>query len=255
MEQKIDIDGLTLAFRKEGHGPVPVVVMHGWGCNAKTMAIPAAAALTDGTTVYNLDLPGFGDSAEPPAFWGVEEYTALVEKFCRRQGIVSPVLIGHSFGGRLAILMASRTPVSKVILLDAAGIKPRRSLKYYIKVYSFKLGRRLLPLIAGRRRGDEIVERWRRKAGSSDYSMASPAMRQVMNRAINLDLTDRLHLIQAPTLLIWGGRDTATPLRDAKIMEKSIPDAGLVVYPEAGHFAFLERGPEVTAVIRNFIGG
>lgn len=254
MDKKIEIDGLTMAYQQEGDGPQPVVVMHGWGCTADTMAVPAAAAAGEGTTVYNLDLPGFGGSDEPPVPWGVEEYTAFVEEFCRRQGIERPVLIGHSFGGRLAILMASRTPVAKVILLDAAGIKPRRSLKYYVKVYSFKLGRRLLPLLTGRRRGDKMIEKWRRKAGSSDYSLASPMMRQVMNRAVNHDLTDRLPLIKAPTLLIWGGRDTATPLRDARLMERRIPDAGLVVYPEAGHFVFLERPAAVTAVIRNFIG-
>lgn len=254
MDKKIEIDGLTLAYKEEGTGPQPVVVMHGWGCKSGTMAVPAAAALGAATTVYNLDLPGFGASAEPPSPWGVEEYTAMVEEFCRRKGIVNPILIGHSFGGRLAILMASRTPAKKVILIDAAGIKPRRSLKYYIKVYTFKIGRRFLPLVLGKARGNEVVERWRRKAGSSDYSLASPMMRQVMNRAVNHDLTDRLPLIKAPTLLIWGGRDTATPLRDAKLMERRIPDAGLVVYPEAGHFSFLERPEAVTAVIRNFTG-
>ncbi len=254
MDKKIDIEGLTLAYKQEGDGPRPVVVMHGWGCTADTMAVPAAAAAGKGTTVYNLDLPGFGATPEPPVPWGVEEYTAFVEEFCRRMGIDNPILMGHSFGGRIAILMASRTPVEKVILLDAAGIKPRRSLKYYIKVYTFKLGRLLLPIVLGSRRGNGIVDRWRRKAGSSDYSLASPMMRQVMNKAVNHDLTDRLTLIKAPTLLIWGGCDTATPLRDARLMERRIPDAGLVVYPEAGHFVFLERPEAVTAVIRNFVG-
>lgn len=249
----IDIDGLKVAYEVSGSGAQAVVVMHGWGCRARTMALPAEAAATSGTTVYNLDLPGFGDSPEPESVWGVDDYARLVEEFCRRLKIVRPILIGHSFGGRLAIIIASRTPVAKVILIDAAGIKPRRSARYYIKVYSFKFAKKVVPLLVGKNKGDEIIDRWRGKAGSSDYASASPKMRAIMSRVVNEDLSHLLSSIKAPTLLIWGERDTATPLRDAKTMERLIPDAGLVSYPEAGHYSFLDRPAQTRAVIENFV--
>ncbi len=169
------------------------------------------------------------------------------------KGIERPVLMGHSFGGRIAIVMASRTPVEKVVLVDAAGIKPRRSLRYYVKVYSFKAAKWLLPKIVGKSHGHALIERMRGRAGSSDYSQSSPRMRAVMSRVVNQDLRHLLPAISAPTLLIWGERDTATPIADARLMERLIPDAGLVSYPEAGHYSFLDRPAQTRAVIENFV--
>lgn len=252
MEKTIELDGTKLHYNVEGCGSQAVIVMHGWGCTAKTMALPADAALGENTRVFNLDLPGFGDSSEPDTIWGVDDYTRIIEEFVTRLDLGTPALIGHSFGGRIAILYASRNPVEKLILIDAAGIKPHRTMKYYIKVYSFKAAKWLLPKILGAY-GRTIVERWRNKAGSSDYRNASTQMRAVMSRVVNEDLTDRLPLIQCPTLLIWGEKDTATPLRDARTMERLINDAGLVSYPEAGHFSYLDRPAQTAAVITNFL--
>lgn len=249
----MDIRGVRLRYDVAGTGPRAVIVMHGWGCQASTVQILADAAASANTTVYNLDMPGFGGSSEPTDVWGVEEYTALVEDFCKTKGIDSPTLIGHSFGGRVAILYASRNDVERLILVDAAGIKPYRPLKYYIKVYSFKLARHVLPWLVGTARARKIIDRWRGKAGSSDYKSASPKMRAIMSRVVNEDLTDRFPLIKAPTLLIWGGKDTATPIADAHKMERLIPDAGLVEYPEAGHYSYLERPGQTAAVIKNFM--
>lgn len=253
MEQNIEIDGVNIRYYTEGSGPRPVIVMHGWGCKASTVAVLAQAAAGSGTTVYNIDLPGFGDSSEPAEVWGVERYTSAIEEFARRLGLVRPSLIGHSFGGRISIVYASRNEVDKVILVDAAGIKPRRSLRYYAKVYSFKAAKHILPYIVGRKRADEIIDRWRGKAGSSDYKSASPKMRAIMSRVVNEDLKGLLPEIKAPTLLIWGEKDTATPMRDARLMQKLIPDAGLVSYPEAGHYSYLARPAQTRAVIQSFL--
>lgn len=253
MEKWIEIDGIKMRYDQTGDGSQPVIVMHGWGCKADTMAIPAEGAASQATTVYNLDLPGFGQSDEPDDVWGVKQYTCFIEKFCQKLGITRPVLMGHSFGGRISILMASRTPVNKVILIDAAGIKPRRSFRYYAKVYSFKTAKHLLNFFLGKAKAEPIINRMRGKAGSADYANASPRMRQILSKVVNEDLTDRLHLIKAPTLLIWGEKDTATPMRDAKIMAKKIPDSGLVSYPEADHYSFLRRPAQTKAVIASFL--
>ncbi|MCH5220949.1 MAG: alpha/beta hydrolase [Muribaculaceae bacterium] len=253
MERTIEIGGVKMRYDVEGSGQRPVIVMHGWGCKASTMAILANAATDSTTTVYNLDLPGFGESTEPAEVWGVDMYTKFIEDFAKMERIENPVLIGHSFGGRIAIVFASRNKTDRVILVDAAGIKPRRSMKYYLKVYPFKAAKHILPYILGKNRASKIIEKMRNKSGSTDYKQASPKMRTIMSRVVNEDLTHLLHLIKAPTLLIWGEKDTATPLRDAKIMEREIPDAGLVSYPEAGHYSFLDRPGQTAAVVKSFL--
>lgn len=253
MEQTIEIDGLKMRYDRIGDGPQAVIVMHGWGCKASTVQVLADAAASPATTVYNLDLPGFGGSQEPPAEWGVYDYARFIGAFADSRGIERPVLIGHSYGGRIAIVYASQRAVSKLILVDSAGIKPRRSFRYYIKVYSFKAARHLLPVLLGRRKGGEIIDRMRGKAGSADYQAASPVMRRVMSTSVNQDLRHLMPSIKAPTLLIWGEKDTATPLRDARIMERLIPDAGLVCYEGCGHYSYLDRPGQTTAVIKSFL--
>lgn len=232
-------------------GGAPVILMHGWGCDHTTVR-SIAAILEPGLHVYNLDLPGHGRSDEPPTAWGVDEYTRLVEKFCELNDIVNPTLIGHSFGGRISLLMSSRNPIPRMVLVDGAGIKPRRKPIYYIKVYSFKAAKKILPAIMGKKRGQAVIDRWRGSAGSADYRNSSPTMRAVMSRCVNQDLKHVMPDIKASTLLIWGEKDTATPLSDAKYMEKHIPDAGLVAFADAGHYSFLDNPGGFAAVMREF---
>lgn len=140
-----------------------------------------------------------------------------------------------------------------MVLVDAAGIKPKRSLKYYIKVYSFKTAKKILPILLGKENGEKAIQAWRGKAGSSDYRNSSPVMRAVMSRCVNEDLKNVMPSIKASTLLIWGENDTATPLSDAQTMEKLIPDAGLVSWPGCGHYSFLDNPGGFRAVIRSFL--
>lgn len=251
MEKEIELEGLRVRMEVTGDGR-PLILMHGWGCDHNTVrSIAATAAQTH--TVYNIDFPGFGGSQEPAKVWGVELYTRLIEDLVRKEGLERPVLIGHSFGGRVSILYASRNDVDKVVLVDAAGIKPKRSLKYYLKVYSFKAGKRFWELLLGKEKAQERVDRMRTKRGSSDYAGASPMMRRILSKVVNEDLTDRLPLISAPTLLIWGENDTATPIADAKKMSRLIPGSGLVSFPGCGHYSFLDNPIQFRAVLSSFL--
>lgn len=248
----IDIDGQRLHYEVSGpEDGRPVLLMHGWGCEAKTVR-SIAALLSPAMRVYNVDLPGHGSSAEPSDVWGVGEFADLMEKFCDTLSLTDPVLIGHSFGGRVAILMSSRRPLTKMVLVDAAGIKPRRPLKYYVKVYSFKAMKRLAPLLLGKERGEALIQARRARSGSADYRAASPRMRAVMSRCVNQDLRYAMPSIKASTLLVWGANDTATPLSDARIMERLIPDAGLVSFDGCGHYSFLDNPGGFAAVMREF---
>lgn len=254
MDKFTEIDGVRMHYRAEGpeDGPA-LVVMHGWGCNADIMrSITATAAATHRT--YTIDFPGFGQSTEPPEVWGVEQYTRYIEKFIDGLGHERVSLLGHSFGGRVGILYSSRHDnVDKLILVDAAGIKPRRSLKYYMKVYGFKTGKFLANTFLPADRAAKLTDKWRGKSGSSDYNNATPRMRAILSRCVNEDLKAVMPRIKASTLMIWGENDTATPLSDAKYMEKHIAGSGLVSFPGCGHFSFLDNPVQFAAVLRSFL--
>lgn len=251
MEKQVKIDDITINYSIEGTGN-PVVLMHGWGCNRTTLA-SIERLLIPNFKVYNIDFPGFGKSSEPSEVWGVEKYTQTIEKFLSIERIENPILLGHSFGGRVGILLSSRNKVRKLILVDAAGIKPHRSMKYYIKVYSYKTIKHLLPAIFGKNKSEKILNKYRARVGSSDYSKASVRMRQILSRVVNEDLQYAMPLIKCPTLLVWGTADTATPISDARKMEQLIPDSGLVEFQGVGHYSFLEEPYRFAAVINSFL--
>lgn len=254
MDKDIEIRGLRLHYTDSGSGPRTLVLMHGWGCDHNTVASIERTALEEGWRVVNVDFPGFGQSQEPGDVWGVEEYTRAIEELVRRLEIERPSLLGHSFGGRVGILYASRHPeVDRLILVDAAGIKPRRTFTYYRKVYTFKAMKWLMYLALGKKEAERRLDARRAKAGSSDYAQASPMMRRILSKVVNEDLTSELPKIKAPTLLVWGTADTATPVADAHKMEALIPDAGLVAFDGCGHYSFLDNPAGFKAVLKSFL--
>ena len=247
-------------YECSGSGPA-VMLLHGWGCN-HTFWAPIAQVLSRSYTVYNFDLPGFGQSDEPMTAWGVNEYVEMLEAFVREHCSVAASsddllpavsLVGHSFGGRMSILYASRNPVTRIALVDAAGIRPKRTLGYYRRVYIYKFKRWLVLNIFRR---PDLFEQWRAHQGSADYKAASVRMKPIFSKVVNQDLKEFLPAIQAPVLLFWGEKDTATPLSDAKIMEKMIPsETRLVVIPGVGHFAaFIEGKKQFADEMRAFFG-
>lgn len=243
--------GSDIFYKSSGSGPA-MIILHGWGCDSSEFDA-FLDTLSSAYRVIALDFPGFGSSAEPDGVWGVEEYTQMLESFVRDNDIDRPVLMGHSFGGRVSILYSSRNEVSSVVLVDSAGIKPRRSFRYYLKVYSFKFMRRMAEIFMGKEKARVWLDARRGKSGSADYRNASPKMRAVLSKVVNEDLKACMKYIKAPVLLFWGELDTATPLSDAKQMEKLIPDAGLVTVPGAGHFSFLENPALFRAVLKSFL--
>lgn len=251
MDKTITYSDTRLHYTVEGVGR-PLFLLHGWGCTGDIFN-QIKPLLAEHFQVFTVDFAGFGKSEEPQSVWGVEEYTRSLEAIVEYEDIESPILIGHSFGGRVSIVYASRNTTRKVILVDAAGVKPRRSFTYYRKVYTYKLLKRMLPLLVGKRKAEEIIEQRRAKAGSADYNNATPMMRAILSKVVNEDLCHLMPKIKAPTLLFWGEKDTATPLSDAKRMEKLIPDAGLVTVTGAGHYSFLENMPLFVRVLESFL--
>ena len=250
-----DNAGVKLYYERTGSG-APLLLLHGWGGKAASF-LPVTRDFSQARTVYAVDFPGHGNSPEPPAPWSVTEYMELIWAFIRRMDIAGCDIIAHSFGGRVIIKMLSRKSPpflpQKVILVDSAGIKPKRKLKTRLRVCAYKVSKRILSMGVIKKLCPDALEKLRKKNGSADYNAASPLMRQCLIRVVNEDLTHLLPSIKVPTLLIWGENDTDTPLSDAHLMEKLIPDAGLVTLKNAGHYAFLEQQYTFNRVICSFL--
>jgi len=255
--KSVSVDGLRIVYREEGPADAPpVVVLHGWG--ASIAAVTSIQASLRGThRTIALDLPGFGASDPPPVPWGTEAYATHLRAFLEQLGIARASFIGHSHGGRVAIVLAATHPalVDRLVLVDSAGIRPKRSAGYYARVYSYKASRRLLalPVLAGPL-GAPLRRLFETRAGSDDYRQAG-SMRGTLVRVVNEDWRRLLPKIKAPTLLIWGELDDATPVSDGRLMERLIPDAGLVVFAGAGHFAYAEDVDRFARVVGHFLQG
>lgn len=242
-------------LERQGTG-YPVLLLHGWGASSKLFEA-AIAGLCDSFDVMAPDFPGFGSTPPPPEVWGVQEYAAWVVALLDSLGIKRAHVIGHSFGGRVAIRLAHRWPerMANVVLTDSAGIRPPRTWRYHVRVRTFKLLRWMGQSAAI----PDPIRAWAAaraaQSGSSDYQQASGVMRSSLVRVVNEDLRDELPHIQSPTLLIWGDRDEDTPLADAHLMERAIPDAGLVVFEGAGHYAYLEQSARFCLIVKTFLRG
>ena len=251
MDQILDIQGISTRLRRVGGGP-DVLVLHGWGASIEAVQ-SIVNGLADVCTVHAVDLPGFGQTEPPPRAWGVEEYSDWTRALLGTLGLSRPSIIGHSHGGRIAIHLAARHPelVDRLVLVDSAGIRAPRTASWYRRVAMAKLAKHVLNRLGapGRALGRRLVGR----AASSDYAASASTMRPTFVRLVNTDLTALLPDIDASTLLVWGDQDTDTPLHDGETMARLIPDAGLVVFPGAGHFSYADQPQRFARVARHFL--
>lgn len=254
---KLDINGITIHYEVAGQG-APLLLLHGWGGRTGSMQ-PIANSLVDMRTVYNIDFPGFGESTTPPVPWSVTEYTDCLVAFLQKLALDKFDIVAHSFGGRVTLLLASTHPemVGKIVITGGAGLISHRGLQYYSKVYTYKLGKKMLkhPWMVGVAKtfGVDLQKR-AASAGSQGYREMSGVMKRTFVRVVNQDLRYCLPKIQSSTLLIWGEKDGEAPLWMGKVMEKGIKDAGLVVFEGRGHFAYLEELPRFVKIVRTFLG-
>ncbi len=251
----VEVDGLNIAYKITGTGEETVVMLQGWGTDLGVYD-SVADTINGKYRFVQFDFPGFGSSDEPKEPWNVDAYADFFLHFMEKLGISKATLIGHSYGGRIIIKLAARESIpfetKRIVLIDSAGIMPKRSFKQKMKVKRYKLLKKILlskPIHAMFR---NIIDDWAKNQGSADYRNASPMMKKCMVKAVNEDLTDCLPKIRQDTLLIWGDKDTATPISDAKLMEEKIPSSGLAVIPGTGHYSFLENPGLFKSIMQSY---
>lgn len=251
----IEINGLNIACTVAGEGEA-VVLLHGWGSN-RGLFDAITAKVSEKYRVIAPDLPGFGDSDEPKEAWDVAAYADFVVELLKKFDVAKAVFLGHSFGGRVIFKLFEKGnlpfEIDKIILIDSAGVKPPKTLKQKIKQRIYKMSRCVLTSKPIEALFPDAMENLRKKNGSADYNAASPIMRRCLVLAVNEDLRHVFPKVNVPTLLIWGDLDDATPISDAKLMEQSIPDCGLVVCEGAGHYSFLQQPVKCIRVICSFL--
>lgn len=248
-----NIEGIDINYIIEGKGK-NVLVLHGWGANIDTI-LPIVNILKEDFKVFAMDLPGFGKSQIPKEVFDSKDYARIVKGFIGKMKIDKVTLIGHSFGGKISILLGAYYPelIEKIVLIDSAGLIPKRTLKYYLKVYSFKVLRSIYKSIFFWQDNKNRMERFYKRFGSTDYKNADGIMRRILVKVVNENLRPMLKNIQCPTLLIWGDEDKDTPLYMGKIMENEIDDSGLVVLKGAGHYSYLDDFNKFAIVLRVFL--
>lgn len=199
------------------------VYLHGWGASYKSLYFCKDHIKTSSLFI---DFPPFGLSDKNIKGWSIFSYATMVVSLCEKLGIRKINLIGHSFGGRVAILVSVFCPsrVNKLVLVDSAGVKPRRGLSYHFKVWKYRMRRRL--------RLDTS------NMGSCDYLALSDNMKKTFKNIVNTHLNDFLKDVKVPTLIVFGKNDKTTPLYMAKYLHKKIKNSKLILIDDAGHFCF-----------------
>ena len=250
---QVKINNWNINYEVIGEGN-PVVLLHGWLADLETMR-PIANNLSKNFKVYLVDVVGFGKSDLPEHPLNTNDFGDFLKEFLNTLKIKNPILIGHSNGGRTIINAVGRKVVKprKVILIDSAGLKPKRKLGYYLKVGFYKTGKFLLNLLPNTKKIKAFKEKLRNKVGSSDYKSSSNVLKETMKLILNEDLSKLLPNINVPTLLFWGTLDNATPISDGRKMAKLIPDSGLIEYPGSSHFSYLENLNNFNSVVNEFL--
>ena len=237
---KIMIQNININYIQYGEGQ-DILLLHGWGQNIEMMK-PIGDNFCDKFRITILDFPGFGQSDEPKEPWNIEKYVCLVEELASKLKIKKPIVIGHSFGGRVAIKFSSRNPIEKLVLFGSPCIRIQENLSLSVRLLK-KIKK--LPGMNG------IGEYMKQFIGSRDYKAASPVMRQTLVEVVNEDLSKYAREIEAPTLLIWGLNDDEAPVSDARELEKIMVDAALITMPGT-HYAYLENLGQVVNILNNF---
>lgn len=240
----MNIDSININYVQYGNKKGKnIVLLHGWGQNIEMMD-PIGKRLEEDFYITNIDLPGYGKSEEPKKVYTIYDYYETIKKLLNKLKIYNPILIGHSFGGRIAIVYAAKEKVDKLVLLGAPFKKSTKSDTLKVKILKFL---KKVPII------NKLAPYMKTKIGSRDYKNATPIMRDILVNTINEDLEKYLREIKIPTLLIWGTNDREASIEDAKYAEDIMEDAGLVIFEGCSHYAYLERISQTINVLKSFL--
>lgn len=235
------VNNLRINYKMAGEGK-PLLILHGWGRGSDSWIQVQEILAEKKYKVIVPDLPGFGKSQAPATAWTVDDYATWLNDFIVPLNLEKIFLLGHSFGGRIAIKFAIKFPekISKLILYEAAGIKHKKVLSQIIINTFAKIGNKFsfFPFYSTLEKAFyKFVVR------KQDYLRSKGIMKETFKKVISQDLTPFLPLISVPTVIIWGEKDKITPLSDAYLMKEKIIYSEIKIIPALGH-GFHHEAPE-----------
>lgn len=204
-----------------------LLLLHGWGCDYSYM-LPFTKTIKFANLLL-VDLPGFGKNEQLTKPLCLEDYSNCLLVFLKRKNFSPKYIVGHSFGGKLSVLVASKLKIKALFLLAPSIFHKTRSLKYYLCVFIYKTLKKL-------RFPHSILN----KFGSKDYRSLSPVMKKTMSLIINKDISSELSKLNVPTIVFFGDKDKITPIYLYKKIKKNTNDSTLIKI-KGNHFAYLSN--------------
>ena len=230
-----------------GKGENTVLFLHGYGGSINSF-LPVAENLMKTHKVVLVDFYGFGQSPYPNAILDTYDYAVQLYLKLKQLKIEKLSIVAHSFGGRIALILSSLfdVKIEKLVLVSSAGLKPKRSIIYYYKVYKYKLFKKLSKV-------GLIKKSYLNTFGSDEYKKLNNLQKQSYVKIVNQNLFYLLKYINASTLIVWGTKDKSTPIYMAKCLNKNILNSGLVLFENGSHFSYLENFSQFCAVLHSFL--
>jgi len=259
-EEQIKIKGISVNYKIAGQGPA-ILILHGWGGSSDSWFEVQRILAQKGYKVITPDFPGFGKSITPSKSWGARDYVDWLKNFIEElRGscleLAEPFfLLGHSFGGRIAIKFAVSYPekVQKLILCNSAGIKPKAGPKTIIIFWLARIGNAVFTPKHLARFKDSARNIFYLFLRKKDYVKANGTMKETVKKVIDEDLLSDLSKIKTETLIVWGGADRMVPVKYAHIFKEKIADSELEILPKIGHSPHLEVPEKLAEIILKFI--
>jgi len=253
MDSQIIVNNYLISyFGIERGNARAVIFLHGWRSSKESWNRVMGHMLSSeniGHALYALDLPGFGKSQIPKRDFTVNDYADFVVEFIKKLELKNVSLVGHSFGGRVAIKLAAAHPelINSVVLVDSAGFVEKQSRKDIMGLIS----RAVKPLFK-----PQFMQPLRKAIyqalGAEDY-VATPALQKTFVNVVNEDLTLEMEKIQSPCLIVWGSEDEDTPISYGHKMNTLIQGSRLVIIQDAGHFSFVDKPGQFGDALINFL--
>ena len=240
----------NIYYEKYGNNKKKIIILPGWGDNRSTFNY-IVNNLKEYFTVYIFDYPGFGNSPLPSKNLSIFDYAKVIHDFISEENLNNPIIIGHSFGGRLIILLASlyKQSFKKIILMDSAGIK-NFSLKKVLKKYLYKLLKKMCFLFKNKTLYQKKLLQY---FGSKDFQNINPIMQKTFINIVNTNLLQYINYISDETLILWGTNDTETPYSDALKMHELIKNSTLIPIDNSGHFPYLDYPYYIYCIIYEYL--
>lgn len=242
---RVLLKDIIINYEQIGEGSENLLVLHGWGQSLSPWN-NTALFCSKKYKVTIVDFPGFGSSEEPSTIWDTYEYAQFVKDFLVKIGITKTTIIGHSFGGRIGTILASKFPdlVPQLILVDPGGIEIK-SLSVKVKIIFYKIFIKPIKSIFG--------ERMKKIFGSSDYRAISGTMRQIFIKVVNQDLRHLFNTIKQPVTVIWGSNDQVLPVKYTKIYKELIPQSEIRIIWGADHSPNISKQNDFLSVLGDIL--